>query len=646
MRTTFEDGELLALRSLSKQYANIDNAVARIALLRSRLTLPKGVVHVFSDIHGEDTKLRHLVNNVSGRMREIVNELFGDISSEEREQLLCLIYYPRETLSRSRRRFQRPDDEVGFVSTVARRQIEIVRYLARSYPIHKVIGVFPEAYREIVLEMLCAPMLERDQYFTDVLLIGMQSYDQGFRFIRILSRAIRNLANGELLINGDMGDRGPRIDKVIAYLMKQPEVSLIWGNHDVLWMGAYLGQEALLATALRVSIRYGRMAQVVEGYGLPLLPLQQLAERIYGDDPCERFRPKVHYRVDPLTLARMQKAIAIIQFKLEYSLFARNPTWGLEQRSMLHKINFEEGTIELNGEVHKLADAHFPTIDPADPYKLSPEERECLDQLKASFWHSPVLRGQMDFLFRKGAMYTVRDKHLFFHGAVPVHESRARIAFAIRGTYYRGRELFDAFESAVHRAWREGSQEDVDLLWYLWAGPVSPLFAKDRMATFESYYLEDKSLSKEHMSAYFKLIHNPRFCRSILREFGVDPERGVIVNGHVPVKINKGEDPVRSGGFAVNIDGGFAEAYGDKGFTLLMAPERTWLAQHGTFTSLGDVIDNGYEMVPKRRELKTFVSTRRVVDTEVGESIRREISQLERLILAYKENLLHESRVL
>jgi fructose-1,6-bisphosphatase-3 len=643
VRTNFDEAELLALRALSDQTPNIDATIAQITLLRAQLSLPKGPIHVFSDIHGEYDKLRHLINNVSGKLRRVVDRLFEDsLSPDEKDILLSILYYPRETIDELSPKYPRPDDMAGFVGTIIRQQVELVRYLARNYPISHVTQMFPAEYREVLWELVAAPVLHREPYYVETLLNGIRTHNKGVVFIRLVSHVIRNLIMDEIIVNGDMGDRGPRIDKVIHYLMKQPRISIIWGNHDVLWMGAVLGHEALIATAIRVSMRYGRLAQIEEGYGIPLEPLRQLATQVYGKDPCKRFQPKVEYRFAPMTQARMEKAIAIIQFKLEGQMLARYPAWGLEPRMLLHRIDYANGTLTLDGHVYPLADNLFPTIDPNDPYTLSPEERQCLDMLRSSFLHSPVLYQQMEFLFRKGAMYTVRDDCLFFHGAVPVHETEVRQSFSVGGTYYRGKDLFDAFESAAYRAWREKHTESVDLLWYLWAGPLSPLFAKDKMSTFESYFIDDKEIAKENKNAYFKLIHDQRFCRSVLREFGVDPERGMIVNGHIPVKLDKGEDPVRGGGYALNLDGAFAEAYGGRGLTLGLERNRTWLATHGAFTQPSDYRCGRGDMEPEMRDLRTFSSTRRVGDTEVGDRIRRHIAMLERLLVAYQENLLPE----
>jgi len=428
----------------------------------------------------------------------------------------------------------------------------------------------------------------------------------------------------------------------MSYLMRQPEVSILWGNHDVLWMGACLGQEALIATVIRVSLRYGRLAQLEEGYGIPLLPLQTLARSIYGQDACERFAPKVCALEDVTQVRRMQKAIAVIQFKLEGQLLARHPEWDMEERRLMHRINKAAGTVCIAGQDVPLADTHLPTLDPENPYELTDAERACMEQLTASFLHSPVLWEQMTFLFKQGAMYAARDETLLFHACIPIHDDDGRMEMEVDGRRVGGKDLFDAFSSMLHRAWRDRDTYAVDHLWYLWAGPVSPLFGKDKMATFESYFIADKSFATETKNPYFVRIHDAAFCRSIFKEFGMSPERTILVNGHVPVKVEKGEDAVKRGGNAVTIDGAFAEAYGDRGYTMVLEAGRTYLAEHHSFKSVEDAIINDADIVPTTRDLCSYTPRRTVSDTQRGGVIRREVQALHRLVVAYRENLISE----
>lgn len=642
-RAAFDSAELVYLEALAGQAPTIEAAVARIAQLEARRTLPKGVVHVMSDVHGEHKKLRHVINNASGRLRPVVERVFeGELDEAAQRELLNIIYYPWEQLAALSPGLEAAQDKARFVKAVVERQVRLLRELASATPLTQVTETFPVAYREVMVELLVAPALGRPPAYIEAMVSAIIAQDKGFEFVRRLSRAIRNLAADEIMVAGDMGDRGPRIDKVLAYLMRQPNVSILWGNHDVLWMGACLGQEALIATTVRISLRYGRLTQLEEGYGVPMLPLQRLALKLYGDDPCARFQPKVKNLEDPMLIARMQKAIAVIQFKLEGPLLARHPDWGMADRRMMHRVDLASGTVRLGDERVPLADLHLPTFDPEAPYELSPDERACMDQLTASFLHSPIMWQQMSYMFRQGGLVAERDRHLIFHAAVPVGDDGQRQTMSVEGVEVGGRALFEACESVVHRAFRRRDQNAIDFLWYLWAGPVSPLFGKDKMATFESYFIADKAYAKETKNAYFRLLHDAEFVKGVLAEFGVDAEHGLVVNGHVPVKIEKGESPVKGGGNAVTIDGAFAAAYGDKGYTLVLEAERSYLAQHHAFDSVSAAISSGADIIPRVEELRTFERPRQVADTEAGARLKQEIKALERLIVAYQENLVPE----
>jgi fructose-1,6-bisphosphatase III len=502
----------------------------------------------------------------------------------------------------------------------------------------------PAAYRELLWELLMAAPLDRAPEFGAAILRGLNETGKGFELVRLLSRTIRNVSIGELIVAGDLGDRGPRIDKVIDYLMRQPEVAITWGNHDVSWMGACLGQEALIATVLRISLRYGQIAQLEEGYGIALEPLEHLARQVYGHDPAARFMSKAAHLEDPLLVARMQKAVAIMQLKLEAQTAARNPHFGVEERQLLRTIDAARGTVTIDGKVHDLLDRSFPTLDPAQPDALNPAERACMDRLKQSFVGSQTLWRHMSYLFRKGSIHLVRDEHLIFHGAVPVDAAGEMLGFAVDGAHeVRGRELFETLDSAVQRAWRQTDERGKDLLWYLWAGARSPLFGKDKMATFETYFVADKATHKETKNPYFRLINEVPFCRRILAEFGIETDRALIVNGHVPVKVEAGEAPVKKSGVAVTIDGAFSEAYGDRGYTLVLDSDRTYIARHHHFESVETALSEGADIVPEIADVLVYDRPRLVRDTDHGERLAREAKALERLITAYEENVIEET---
>ncbi len=639
----FDEQTLVYLRALSAQYPNSDATLAAIAKLHASLTLPKGTIHVISDIHGEFKKLIHVLHNASGSLRPLVEQTFGKrLTAGEKLDLLNMIYYPRETFAHMVERMPDTQSRKFFLRRQVRLEIELLRRLSRNFSLETIESVFPAAYKQLFRELLFGAHLERSDDYIDGMLDQFVTHGQDLWFLRLLARIIRGSLFSELIVAGDFGDRGPRIDKAIDSVMKQRHVAITWGNHDVSWMGACLGQEACIATVLRISLRYQRLFQLEMGYGIPMAPVEKLVRTVYHDDPAEYFPCLGKGIRDPLSMARMQKAMAIIQFKLESQTIRRNPDFQLEHRNLLHKIDPQDWTIELDGKRYRLRDHHFPTIDWNDPYALSPEEEECMAQLKTSFLQSQTLWEHMRYLEQKGSMHLVRDYNLIFHGCVPVDEEGTFLPMCVDGVEYRGRELYDALNLVVHRAFRQKEQRHLDMLWYLWCGPLSPLFGKDKIATFEGYLIAEKEAHKETKNAYFKLIHEKEFCHRILEDFGVDPDHGLIVNGHVPVKIEKGESPIKESGQAITIDGAFSEVYGDNGYTLVLDANRTFLAQHHHFESIIEAITQGSDIIPTIQDVGVFDSPRRVADTAEGTAIRHEIAALELLLRAYAENALPE----
>jgi fructose-1,6-bisphosphatase III len=639
---------LTHLQVLSKRYPNVPAALAELANLQSILTLPMPTVHVVSDVHGEYVKLRQVVNNASGSLRPLFDRVFGHpvlgLTQPEINQLLSLVYYPRETwLSLTNGK-----DEAArraFLVKVVPHAIEVMRELARNYTLKHVEKIIPDPFDSLFRELLFEKELRRRPEFVERLLAPFLEHDRDLDLVRMIARVIRNLSVGELVVAGDLGDRGPRIDKVIDLLMQQPNVAITWGNHDASWMAACLGHAAAIATVIRVSLRYRRLTQLEEGYGIAMAPLERLARDAYGDDQAERFQAKGEGLRDPLTMARMQKAAAILQFKLEGQLFRRRPEWQMEDRALLHRIDPKAGTVTIDDKVYPLLDTKLPTIDWSDPYKLTPGEEACLIRLTKSFLESGPLWKQMTFVASRGRMALRRDRCAIFHGCVPVDESGQFLPMGVPGETEpkRGKPLFDAIELAVQRAFRKREPADVDLLYYLWTGPLSPCFGKDKMATFETYFIADKDTHKETKNPYFSLIHDADFCARVLREFGCDETKGFIVNGHVPVKLEKGEAPIKKSGRAITIDGAFAAAYGDKGFSLVLDAHRIYLAQHHHFESIDAAVEEGADIVPTVSDVQVYDAPRTVGDTEKGDAIRGEIAALEELVDAFETNLIRES---
>jgi len=630
------------LRALARRYPTRDAVLAEIGHRKAVLTLPKGTVHVVSDVHGEDKKLKHIINNASGTLRPLVERLFeGRIDAIELQQLLAIIYYPRESYAR----FQ-PADPAGrqaFVLATIGREVEIIRALSQRHARRHVEKLYPPAFVGLLRELVAGrEVLAGREAFQATLIEPFVRQSREIELLRAVAHVIRNLSVEEIVVAGDLGDRGPRVDKVIDFLMRQPNVTIVWGNHDASWMGACLGQEALIATVIRLSLRYRRLSQLEEGYGIPLAPVERLARAVYGDDPAERFAVKGEGVRDALWLARMQKAAAILQFKLEGQLILRHPEWELEHRCLLHRIDPVAGTVTIDGVIYPLLDTHFPTIDWKDPYALSAEEQACLGRLRHSFLESAVLWSEMTWVERHGQMVIRRDLAVIFHGCVPVDEQGRPESFPVDGAPLSGKALFDALSSKVRSAFRTRSQDDLDLLWYLWSGPRSPLFGKDRMATFETYFVADERSHHETKNPYFRLIHDADFCSRVCAVFGVDEKRGLIVNGHVPVRIEKGESPLKRSGRAVTIDGAFSEAYGDKGYTLVLDAERTSLAQHYHFESVDEAVLAGADILPIVTVIEAYDPPRKIDDTETGEELRKEIEVLWELLGAYESAAVRE----
>ncbi len=634
--------ERTVLQPLSRQFPNSDAALAEIARLSAELTLPRGTVHVISDIHGEDVKLRHVINNASGTLRPLVERLFaGKLTPAELQEFLTLIFYPRETLERLAPTLHDPAARLAFARRSLQNLAAVIRQLARHLSLQRVRETLPAEYRDLLQELLYERPGGSAEY-VEAIVSRLSAARRIEHLIHLTVRAVRNLAVEELVIGGDFWDRGPRGDRVVDYLMHQPNVAVTWGNHDAAWVGACLGQEALIAHVLRISARYRRFAQLEEGYGVTLQSLEHLVRKVYADDPAECFEPRGTGLREAIQMARMQKAAAVMQFKLEGQTIRRNPEFDMEHRRLLHHMDLQRGTVTIDGKSYPLRDRRFPTIDPADPYALSPDERACMDRLKESFFASQKLWEQVSFLIDRGSMWLCRDDHLIFHGCVPVDERGEFLPLEVDGKPRRGRELFDALDGVFARLRERPAEKDRDLLWYLWCGPRSPLFGKDKIATFEIDLVADAATHAETKNPYFQLIHEVPFCERVLAEFGADPKRGLIVNGHVPVKIDKGESPLKRSGKAITIDGAFSAAYGDHGYTLVLEPEGTYLAKHHHFESVEAAVRDGVDIVPTVTEVRRWERSRRVADTEHGEEIRCRIALLERLVEAYRGNKLRQ----
>jgi fructose-1,6-bisphosphatase-3 len=625
--------DLAALELARRAFPLADDAFAEIARLEGQLLLPKPTVHVVSDVHGEDKKLRHVVNNASGALRPLVEGLFRARYDQSRiDHVIALVFYPHETVERLAPALEDTAERRRWLVDALSDVLEVLRAVAQRATVHRVQRALPESYGLLLQELLFDSAPERGDDYLGAVVGALMPGGRAELLIRLAARLARDLVVDELVVAGDCWDRGPRGDRVVDYLLHQPNVHFTWGNHDAGWIGAALGNEALIAHVLRISSRYRRFSQLEEGYGITLQPLERLVRECYADDPAERWAPRGEGMRDQLTMRRMQKAAAVMQYKLEAQLIQRNPAFGLDNRRLITAMDLAAGSVSIDGRSYPLEDTRFPTVDPRDPSRLSEQEAACMARIRQSFLSSQKLWEHVRRMVELGALWLVRDRNLVFHGCVPVDDDGRPLEFEVDGKPRSGRALFEALEAVVYRAIEQPTERDLDLIWYLWCGPRSPCFGKDRITTFERDLVADPAAHVETKNPYFRLIHDAAFCERILREFGVDPEQGLIVNGHVPVKIDAGESPLKKSGKAITIDGAFSEAYGDHGFTLVLDAEGTRLAKHHHFESVEAAVEEGVDIVPEVSVIREFAEPRRLGDTEQGEVIRARIALLERLV--------------
>lgn len=652
------EGELRYLKLLSRQYPTIAEACTEIINLQAILNLPKGTEHFLTDIHGEYESFNHVLRNASGVIKRKIMYVFGDILSEkEIKSLATLIYYPEQKLSII---LKDEDNIEDWYKINMHRLIEICRHVSSKYTRLKVRKALPKDFAYIIEELLHErpDRMDKEAYYSEIIktIIRIGRADE---FISAISKLIQRLVIDRLHIVGDIFDRGPGSDIVMDTLMNYHNVDVQWGNHDILWMGAAAGSEACIATVIRICARYVNLDIIEEGYGINLLPLATFALEWYSDDECVAFRPKddclAYSEKDLKLICQMHKAISIIQFKLEGEIINRRPHFGMQDRLVLNKINYEDGTINLDGKIYELNDSKFPTINPENPYELIPEERELVEKLRLSFKNSERLQKHVRFLFAKGSIYLNCNSNLLYHGCIPLNEdySFKKVKIGASGREYSGKLYLDRLEVLVREGYfyknnPEAKRYGMDLTWYLWTGPESPLFGKDKMTTFERYFVDDKQAHVENKTTYFKLQDNEDVCNIIFKEFGLNPETSHIINGHVPVKIKKGESPIKANGKLLVIDGGLSKAYQDTtgiaGYTLIYNSYGLLLASHESFESTQKAIEEEQDIISTTMVLEREVERKRVGDTDAGEEIRTQIRDLERLLEAYRKGIIKEQK--
>ena len=644
------------LQLLSKSFPAISDASTEIINLEAILNLPKGTEHFLTDIHGEHEAFQHVIKNASGVIRKKVADIFGHTLREAEKRELCtLIYYPEQKLKLIKLREKEIDD---WYKMILIRLLKVCENVSSKYTRSKVRKALPREYSYIIQELLHESSNEPNKHdYIQAIISTIVSTGRSEHFIIAICKLIQRLTIDSLHIIGDIYDRGPGAHIIMDILCDYHNVDIQWGNHDLVWMGAAAGSEACMANVVRMSLKYANMSTLEDGYGISPLPLATFAMETYGEDQCNVFKPKSS-DIEPARIkqqkmiAQMHKAITIIQFKLEGQLIDRNKEFAMEERRHLHLINYQTGTITIGGKDYILKDTYFPTIDPKNPYLLTSDEQEVVDSLMNYFTNSEKLRKHMRFMYANGSLYLVRNSNLLYHGSVPLNADGSFMKVKIQGTEYSGKKLFDKIDQIARQAYFEEKRPrekrfGQDFIWYLWCGPSSPPFDKDRMTTFERYFLSEKETHKETKGHYYYLKDNQALCELILKEFGIENKHSHIINGHIPVKTAKGESPIKAGGKLLVIDGGYSKAYqpetGIAGFTLIYNSHGLQLVQHQPFESTIKAIEEGDDIISETTVLEFSNKRKLVRDTDIGKVLMNQIEDLTKLLEAYRSGYLKEA---
>ncbi|MBC2364076.1 fructose-1,6-bisphosphatase [Listeria booriae] len=642
------------LRLLSRNYPTIASTATEIINLEAILNLPKGTEHFLSDLHGEYEAFEQVIRNGSGVVKRKIHDLFGDrLTDAEINGLATLIYYPEQKMDI----VLETEENLDFwYRNTLFQLIELAVHVSSKYTRSKVRKAMPADFEYILQELLHENhhLMDKSLYYQEII-TSIITLDRAAEFIGALARLIQRLVVDHLHIVGDVYDRGPYPDKIMDTLMAYHSLDFQWGNHDMLWMGAASGSRVCLANVLRISSRYLNLDIIEDSYGISIRPLALFAEAHYGDDSCTAFLPQQYEQAPQSTteinqIARMHKAIAVIQFKLEGEIIARHPEFEMEHRLLLDMIDYKAGTVTIKGKTYPLKDAHFPTIDPANPYELTTDEKELIDKLTASFKNCEKLQRHVSFLYSKGSMVLTYNNNLLYHGCIPLNEDGSFMEMTLKGEKYAGRALLNQFEQIAREGYfrPSGTPEKkyaLDIVWYLWTGAASSLFGKSEMTTFERYFVADKETHVEQKNAYYRLRNEEETCRKILAEFDLDSS-GHIINGHTPVKEGKGESPIKANGKMLVIDGGFSPAYqkttGLAGYTLLYNSFGLQLVSHQPFTSTEDAITQETDILSTRQVIETETERKLVRDTDIGKELLQQADELKCLLSAYRQGLIKE----
>ena len=648
--------ELRYLNMLARQYPTVQSASTEIINLRAILNLPKGCEHFISDVHGEHEAFLHILNSGSGVIRRRLDELFSnEVPRASLDELATLIYYPEAKFAELKPRI--PDLDEWYRITL-HRLVEVCRSVSAPYSRSKVRKSLPADRAYIIEELLNTPDFEIDKrdYFENIIAAIIET-GQAPALITALCGVIKRMAVDHLHLVGDIFDRGPRADIIMDSLMAYHSVDIQWGNHDILWMGAASGSRTLVATVLANSIHYNNLEVIETGYGISLRPLSVFANDVYQNCDVSRFRVKLtdggegYSEKDKLLSARMHKAITVILFKLEGQKLLRHPEYGMADRLLLDKIDYENKCVVIDGVTWPLEDTDFPTVDPADPYTLSPEEAAVIDQLTDSFRSSEKLQRHVRFLYSKGSLYKIYNGNLLFHGCIPLTKNGELLTFRWADRELKGKEFLDFADMAARQAYyhQPGTverQRGMDFLWFLWAGRNSPIFGRERMTTFERRLIADEAAWAEPKNAYYSLYQDPEICNFILREFGLEGPHCHIINGHVPVKAKKGESPIKGGGRLIVIDGGFCKAYqptsGIAGYTLICDSYCYRIVSHQPFAGREHAIRENFDITSTAEVFEHMETRQKVADSDIGAALRAQIGDLLALLDAYRDGAVKE----
>lgn len=646
------------LKSLSKQFPTIADAATEIINLQAILSLPKGTEHFLTDIHGECEQFNHVLKNGSGSVKRKIDEEFGNtLGARDKRSLATLIYYPEEKLELVMQEEEDQELLEDWFKITIHRLVQMTKRVSSKYTRSKVRKALPKDFSYVIEELITEKeeIQDKELYYNEIIHTIIR-IGRAPECIIALCNLIQRLVVDHLHIVGDIYDRGKGPHIIMDTLSSYHSVDIQWGNHDIVWMGAASGQTACIATVIRVSARYGNLDILEEGYGINLIPLATFAIKTYENTDCSVFSIKYDEEYDTKDLhldMMMHKAIAIIQFKLEGQLILNHPEFEMEDRLFLDKINCEAKTVNVGGKEYPMKDVDFPTVDWADPYRLTKEEEQVVDRLRHAFVHCEKLQRHVRFLFSKGSLYKVHNSNLLYHGCVPMDEKGNFKEVNVYGKKYSGKALYDVLDTYARKGFysqdREERRKGRDIIWYIWAGPNSPVFGKDKMATFERYFIAEKETHTEVKNAYYSLLDNEDMLNRILREFGLDESHSHIINGHVPVELKKGETPIKCGGKLLIIDGGFSKAYQGKtgiaGYTLVANSHGMNLVAHKPFESAEAAVRDETDIVSDTIIVETAAHRIRVADTDIGEELKQSISHLESLLDAYRDGTLIEKGV-